>query len=177
MPPQNPELTRWFSEEILPHEPNLRAWLLAKFPSRNDVDDLVQETYFRLCKARETGKIIHGKAYLYAAARNLALDRCRRDRVVSFEAIADLGDSLVLEQQPNVDDIADRDFELEMLKAALRSLPERCREVLMLRKHQGLSHREIAERLGISVHTVNAQITLGMIKCREYFRTRGLVKS
>ncbi len=177
MPPQNAELARWFSEEIHPHEPSLRAWLLARFPSRNDVDDLVQETYLRLCKARETGTIMHGKAYLFAAARNLALDRYRRDRVVSFETIADLGDSFVLEQQAHVGDTADRDFELETLKAALRALPERCREVLVLRKHQGLSHREIADRLGISVHTVNAQITLGMIKCREYFRTRGLVKS
>src|SRR5215212_3042488 len=177
MPPQNPELARWFSEEIHPHEARLRAWLVARFPSLNDVDDLVQETYFRLCQARKTRKITHSKAYLFTAARNVALDRCRRDRIVSFHAIADLGDSLVSDQQPHAGDTTDRDIELETLKAALRALPERCREVLVLRKHHGLSHREIAERLGISVHTVNAQITHGMIKCREFFRARGLVKS
>lgn len=176
MPPQNPELARWFAEEIQPHEPKLRAWLSARFPTLTDIDDLVQETYLRLWRARDTGKVIHGKAYLFAAARNAALDRYRRERVVSFKQIADLEDSNVLDAGRDAVAAADHDYELEILRAALHALPARCREVLVLRKHHGLSHREIAEKLGISPNTVNAQITLGIVKCRAYFRARGLVK-
>ena len=65
--------------------------------------------------------------------------------------------------------------ELILLQAALASLPPRCREVLTLRKLHGLSREEIATRMGISPHTVNAQIALGMLRCRRYFQAHGLI--
>lgn len=169
------ELTRWFAEEVQPHEPKIRAWLQARFPQLGDIDDLMQETYLRVLRAKGAGQLEHPKAYLFATARNAALDRFRRNRVITFERLADIADSSVLVVGPDSAQSADRDHELETLAAAIRSLPERCREILVLRKHHGLSHREIAERLGISPHTVNAQITVAMLKCRDYFRARGLI--
>ena len=65
---------RWFHHEILPHEPMLRAWLRAKFPSLTDPDDLVQETFSRVLQARGTAPIASAKAFLFTTARNLALD-------------------------------------------------------------------------------------------------------
>lgn len=169
------ELTRWFAEEVQPHEPKIRAWLQARFPQLGDIDDLIQETYLRVLRAKGAGQLEHPKAYLFATARNAALDRFRRNRVITFERLADIADSSVLVLGADSSQSADRDHELEILAAAIRSLPERCREVLVLRKHHGLSHREIAERLGISHHTVNAQITVAMVKCREFFRAHGLL--
>lgn len=171
------ELTRWFAEEVQPHEPKVRAWLQARFPQLGDIDDLIQETYLRVLRAKGEGRLDHPKAYLFATARNAALDRFRRNRVITFERLADVADSSVLEVGPDSVPASDRDHELETLAAAIRSLPERCRQVLVLRKHHGLSHREIADRLGISPHTVNAQITVAMVKCREYFRAHGLIDS
>jgi RNA polymerase sigma-70 factor (ECF subfamily) len=63
---------------------------------------------------------------------------------------------------------------LELLAAAIEALPQRCRVVVKLRKLRGLSYQEIAQQLGISVHTVNAQLAKGMMLCREYLRARGL---
>ena len=51
------ENTRWFAEEVQPHEPSLRSYLRAVFPSFPDIDDLVQESYARLIRARETGTV------------------------------------------------------------------------------------------------------------------------
>ncbi len=48
---------RWFHEQVQPHEPKLRAWLRARFPSLTDTDDLVQESYARLLRARQNGAI------------------------------------------------------------------------------------------------------------------------
>ena len=170
------EQTRWFMEEVQPHEPKIRAWLQARFPALADVDDLIQETYLRVLRARSAGKLEHPKAYLFATARNAALDRFRRSRIVSFDSLAEVTDPSVLIDATHASDAADRQQELDILSAAIRELPERCRQVLVLRKHHGLSHREIADRLGISPHTVNAQITVAMIKCRAYFRSRGLLQ-
>lgn len=175
-PPQNPELAQWFSEEIQPHEPKLRAWLMARFPSLRDVDDLIQETYLRLFRAQASGKASHAKAYLFATARNAALDRVRRNRIIAFEPLADSESSFVLPTTPDATESLDHDRELETLTAAIRSLPLRCRQVLVLRKHHGLSHQEIATRLGISPHTVNAQLTIAMLKCREFFRAHGIAR-
>ena len=55
--------------------------------------------------------------------------------------------------------------EIEDLVSAFRSLPERCRQVMTLRKIYGLSQKEIGVELGISVHTVEAQVGIGLRKC------------
>jgi RNA polymerase sigma-70 factor (ECF subfamily) len=46
--------------------------------------------------------------------------------------------------------------------------------VVKLRKLRGLSYQDIAQQLGISVHTVNAQLAKGMTLCRDYLRERGI---
>lgn len=176
MPIQPSEDTRWFAEEIQPHESQLRAWLRLKFPQLHDHDDVVQDAYLRLFRTKRHGKLDHPKAYLYTTARNAALDRCRRGRILAFEPIAYAEESARLaDPRPTPEDVSARDLELATLTEAIRALPERCRTILVLRKHHGLSHREIAERLGISPHTVNAQITAAMIKCRAYFQQQGLL--
>jgi RNA polymerase sigma-70 factor (ECF subfamily) len=168
-------VSRWFAEEIQPHEPLLRSWLRARFSSLRDIDDVVQESYLKVLRARGAGRIDHPKAYLFNTARNAALDRVRRDQIISFERLTDLETSFVFEDDGSHRSTADLELELELLAAAVRALPSRCREVLVLRKYHGLSHEEIAARLGITRNTVNAQITAAMIRCRQYFRDHGVL--
>jgi RNA polymerase sigma-70 factor (ECF subfamily) len=80
---------RWFVEEVQPHESSLRAYLRAVFPSLPDLDDLVQETYLRLIRAQESGRVNYAKAFLFTTARNTAIDFFRRRKIVSFEAVGD----------------------------------------------------------------------------------------
>lgn len=172
MPPPNVELARWFSDEVHPHEPKLRAWLHAQFPTLTDVDDLVQESYARLLRARETGRVENAKTYLFATARHAALDFFRRKRVVSIECVEEIGDLSVLEEGAGVVDSVNRAQELELLSEAMQTLPDRCRHVLVLQKIHGLSYKEIAQRLGITESTVNAQIAKGVLRLRDYMRAR-----
>jgi len=168
--------SQWFQDEVRPHEPALRAYLHGVFPSLPDIDDLVQESYARLLRAREAGKVRYVKAFLFAIARNAALDLCRRRNVVSFEPIGDLTDLTVIDESQDVAAAVNKQQELALLADAVRALPERCRQVLTLRLLYGLSHKEIAADLGISDLTVKAQLAKGMRRCAEYFKVRGLVK-
>ena len=168
--------SQWFEDEVRPHESALRAYLHGMFPSIPDIDDLVQESYARLLRAREAGKVRYVKAFLFAIARNAALDFCRRRKVVSIDAIGNLADLTVIDDRPDASEIVNKQQELELLADAVRSLPERCRQVLTLRLLYGLSHKEIAAELAISDLTVKAQVAKGMRRCAAYFKAKGLDK-
>jgi RNA polymerase sigma factor (sigma-70 family) len=173
MNPERTEQARWFAQEVQPHESALRSWLRRLFPSLPDVDDIVQETYVRLIRAKSRDKVDHSKAYLFTTARNLVLDLFRRKRIVSIEGVADLDRLSVLDDGPGIAESVSRQQELDMLAEAVRGLPDRCRQVLTLRLLYGLSHKEIAAELRISEHTVKAQLAKGMRRCAQYFDDHG----
>jgi len=174
MPPQDPEQARWFAEEVQPHGAALRSYLRGKFPGHPDIEDLVQETYARLLQAREHTPVRSPKSFLFTTARNAAFDFFRRRKIVAIDGIADIELLPVLEDRPGVAETVCHDQELQLLAQAIQSLPTRCRQVLTLRKIHGLSHREIAARLGISEHTVNAQVAIGVLRLRDYLRAQGM---
>jgi RNA polymerase sigma factor (sigma-70 family) len=169
MPPQDTEQARWFATEVQPHRPALRAWLLARFPTLPDVDDLVQESLTRVLRARETGPINSARALLFTTARNLALDAVRRQQVVHFEQITDDTPQSVLADGTDVVATVSKQQELELLTKAIQSLPERVRQVFTLRTAYGLTQKQIANRLGVSLSTVEKQMTQGIRLCAEFF--------
>ncbi len=173
MPPLNPESATWFAQEVQPHEAALRAYLRSQFASLADHDDVVQETYVRLLQARERGPIESPRGLLFATARNAARDRLRRRAVARTVPIAENTADCVFDEAPGVTETVSRRQESDLLAAAIAELPPRCREILVLRKFENLSHREIAQKLGIAEHTVEAQGGIGLRKCVEFFRRHG----
>lgn len=169
-----PENAHWFNAEVKPHEASLKSYLRNLFPSLPDIDDYVQESYVRLIRAKETGKISYVKAFLFTTARNAALDFFRRRKVVTIDQVADLEALTVIDDKPGVAEMVSKQQELEMLADAVKTLPHRCRQVLTLRLLYGLSHKEIAADLGITTHTVKAQLAKGMRRCADYLAERGM---
>lgn len=168
---------QWFSREVKPFEPALRAYLSRRFPSLPDHDDLVQETYTRLLHAREAGRLTYAKAFLFTAARNVAIDMFRRRRTVAHEPLAEGAELPVLEEAPDVVTALEWRQRNELLVAAVASLPARCRQVMMLRHLEGLSYKEIAARLGLSPETVKVHILKGVRDCTAFFRRHGLLET
>lgn len=174
MPPDaSPEVTRWFATEVQPHRPALRAWLLARFPTLPDVDDIVQESLARMVSAREMSPIHSARALLFTTARNLALDAVRRQRVVAFEPITDDTDPTVLTDAADVVASVTKQQELELLTKAIQSLPERVRQIFTLRTAYGLTQKQIAEKLGVSESTVEKQMAAGIRQCAAFFARGG----
>ncbi len=171
------EDARWFRDEIRPHERELRAYLRGRFPTLHDLDDLVQETYARVLRARRGGKAMPTRAYLFVVARNVALDLVRREKVIEVERLDDLARLSVVEEEPDAAEKLSHAQELALLAEAMRALPARCREILVLRRIEGRSHREIAEQLGIAEGTVNAQLAIGLLRCRQYLCAHGVVRA
>lgn len=173
MPHNNTEQSRWFVDAVLPHEDGLRRWLKSRFSAIRDVDDIIQETYSRIIKAHESGPVPNPQAFLFVVSRNLAINLLQRMNV-EYSPQADEIDPLTL-----VDEMAGPfentalDEEVDELVCAFQALPERCRQVMTLRKIYGLSQKEIAAKLSIAEHTVEAQVGIGLRKCRAFFQRRG----
>jgi RNA polymerase sigma factor (sigma-70 family) len=169
-----PDRARWFLEEVHAHDSSLRAYLRGSFPLVRDVDDVVQESYARVWKARPSEPIRSAKAFLFRVARHLAIDWLRRDRVSPIDGVTDFADLCVLDDRPSVAESACVREETGLLLAAIDALPSRCREIVILRKLRGLSQKEIAALLGLSEQTVQVQIARGVKKCDKFLRSYGV---
>ncbi|MBI5691775.1 MAG: sigma-70 family RNA polymerase sigma factor [Verrucomicrobia bacterium] len=176
MPPPDPETNRWFAEHLLPHEPMLRAWLARGFGPRLAIDDVVQEAFLRVLQARDTGELQAPKAFLFATARNLAVDQLRRHAVSRTDSLVETDLSDVLDDHASIPESVARSQEVALLTEAVQTLPDRCRQVMTLRLVYGLSQRVIGEKLGISDRTVAAQLAIGTKKCSDYLLRRLAVR-
>ena len=170
------ERNAWLAKEILVHERALRGYLSRFFKNVADVEDVVQETYARLLSLNDSTStaVRNWHAFLFTSARNVALDRIRRARVVSLDTLAEMDSADVLDQTPSADEALSARQELALLLDTIASLPDRCREALTLRKLYGLSQREIAQRLSITESTVEKHVAYGVRLCAErMFAQRG----
>ena len=167
-------LHEWFTAEVQPHDASLKAYLRGSFPSVRDVDDVVQESYLRMWKARTVRPIQSVRAFLFRVARNLAVDLVRREQAVPMTRMGSLDCLSVLDDRPGAIELLTHEEKGRLLGQSLAELPDRCREIVFLHKIKGLPQRMVAERLGLSEKTVANQIALGVKRCEEFFQRRGI---
>jgi len=173
MPPT--EQASWFSQHIRPHEAALRAYLLKRFPTLPDHDDLLQESYLRTLRAHEGGRVTCARAYLFTTVRNAAIDLFRRRRGRENEVFSEYAALPLLDEAPDIGESLEREHRLEILLEAILALPDRCRQVMIMRHVEGLAYKEIATRLGISPETVKVHMIKGVKDCTRFFHQRGLL--
>jgi len=154
-------LNAWFCSEVLPLERALTSFISRNWRIASEVTDLRQDIYERALTGARSGIPLHTRHYLFTVARNHLINQAKRGQIVSIELVADtsaLDESMAFGAEQH---LTARE-ELRRTQRGLDQLPPRCREVIWLRKVEGLSTRETAERLGISLDTVEKQISQGM---------------
>jgi RNA polymerase sigma factor (sigma-70 family) len=124
----------------------------------------------RVLQARNNGEVRAPKAFLFATAGNLVRNQLRHRRHESPDVSAAISPSAVLDEGAAIPEALARAEEIELLTLAIQSLPDRCRQVFTLRRIYRLSQKEVAARLGIAEHTVEAQSTIALRKCIDFFR-------
>lgn len=136
----------------------------------SDVDDILQESLARTLEADENKEIDHPKSYLFTVSRNIVFrdqERCARE--VQWEI-----DEAILEANTSP---IDRELYykqmLEVFWEALETLPQSHRRAILLRRIYGLSHKQVAKKMGLSVSTVEKYFALGIKRCQDVMAGRG----
>lgn len=152
----------WFCREVLPLERSLTLFIRRNWRVADDVIDLRHDIYALVLAGVRDELPVNSRAFVYTIARNHLINCAKRARIVSFEHIADL------ESDPRHVDLlaADRQLTardmLRQVQAGMEKLSPRVREIVHLRKIEGLNTRQTAERLGIGIDGVKQQLRLGM---------------
>ena len=155
-------IDEWFKHEVLPLEPMLTGFLQRNRCSAVEVADLSQETFARIYESAQRERPLLVKPFLFQIARNLMIDHLRKQNVVPLETIADFEWANLPDDKPSSERQAAARQELRLLQTALDDLPPRCRQIVVMQRVEGLSQKQIAGQLGITVETVQTQLAKGM---------------
>lgn len=156
------------------HHAELHRFLVARTGDAAEADDVLQEVWIR-AGGQPPASIEHWRAYLFRTAHNLVIDRARARRrregrekrwtedehgpVSATEEVADT--------RATADATIEEREEAARLASAIANLPEGARRAFMLHKIDGLSHGEVAERLGISKSGVEKHMAVAMKHLRR----------
>ncbi len=158
----DPEIVAWVSAQIVPFEAELRHWLRSVSKGAFEVDDLIQDIYYRLLKLQSVDHIGEPRAYLYQMARNIIIDQMRRKAIVRIDTVQSLDDLAGFDQSPSPERVALARAELKWVLGLIANLPDRCKDVFKLRKIYGLSQAETARSLRISENVVEKETMRGL---------------
>jgi RNA polymerase sigma factor (sigma-70 family) len=148
------DVDAWFEREVLPLEAALMQFLRHNWRNRSDIGDLRQDIYVRVYESALQKLPDTPKAFVFAIARNLLIQRTRREQIVPIEAVTDFEALGTAVDAPNPERTAIARDELRRLQSAVDRLPPRCREAFVMQRIDGLTRHEIAERMGLSERTV-----------------------
>lgn len=124
-----------------------------------EAEDIVQEAYLHLLQEDRLASLQYPRAYLFRVASNLAVDLKRKTRIRSQYVVEDVEAEGSATRGTNSQSGVEGVMEVIRLQVCLGRLPPLCRAIFLLNRLDGLSYPEIAARLGVSVRTVNRNMT------------------
>lgn len=160
---------RAFAELVRRYLDAVHGYLYRLTGSRDDADDLAQDTFLRVWTRAETWRpgSVRLTTWLHRIAHNLWVDARRRTRTTSLE-----DPELLLDPAPGADAELRDGRAIRQLDQALRALPINQRAAVLLAEVRGFSNHEIAAVLGISVRAVESLLGRARRQLRELVETR-----
>ena len=162
-----------FDQFLREHRPMLVAWLSRRIGD-DDAQDVAQEALVRLMRYRAQ-PVEQLRPLMYRIAINVIHDRGRRDSTRQVFAHVSLDQDFVglPSLEPTHETRIGHEQELALVRAAILQLPERCRQVYLLNRIDGLSYSQIAQHCGISVKAVEKHIGKALSLLRTKLRSEG----
>jgi RNA polymerase sigma-70 factor (ECF subfamily) len=169
--------TRDFERLYLLYYPKLVRFSKEYVLSEEDAENIVQDVFLAVWEQRgQLSGIQDIPSFLFRLAKNKCIDFLRH-KITGMEKQQQMYEIQLHDFQHRLHSMEQFDenilYEKELntlIHQAIQSLPEKCREIFLLSRFEELSHQEIADRYGISPHTVNNQITQALKKLKNYLK-------
>lgn len=150
-----------FDQLFRKYSPKLFRFALSLLKSDDDAREIVQETFFRIWNRRqEIAPDKSFKSFVFTISYNLMIDQLRL-RLKDQEYRRFLSENFEIGQE-RLSVTIDYDTLCSQIEQAVDELPDRRKTIFTLSRNAGMSHREIAEKMGVSVKTVENQINLSL---------------
>ena len=137
-----------------------------------DIEDIAQEAFLRAYTVERSRPIEQPKSFLFRIAKHLALSQLTRKSRQITQYIEDSDESEVIQLESSAEEETSAHQILGLHCEAVAGLSPQCRQVYVLRKVHGFSHKEIAAELGIAVSTVEKHLIKAVEQCDRYVRER-----
>jgi len=148
------------------HFPDLCNFLLIYLHSKELSEEIALEIFTYIWEKRKTLQIkATFKSFLYASAKNKAISLYRKEQRKLFTSI-DSGQSISQEESSSPHSMENTELR-EIIDSAINKLPEKSRQIYLLAWEENLSHKEIAEQMGITPKTVENHVGIALRKLRE----------
>ena len=146
------------------HNHTLVSFLAARLNSRAEARDVAQEAYVRMLQLEGIGAVGFLRAYLFRIASNIAVDRMRRRVVREAGPPQALFEELLSRPEPERLVLAEQ--ELDVIKAAIAELPEKCRRAFALYMFGERTIAQIAESMGLTERMIRNYVAQALAHCR-----------
>ena len=147
------------------------ARMVSRIVPPKEIEDIVQETYVRICQMDKREPIEQPKSFLMKTARNLAYDHLKKAETRLADGVETYSDFDLnvetLDHDEVFESIASNE-EFAHFCEAVRQLPVQCRRVFVLKKVYGYSQKEIAKEMKLSESTVEKHVAVGFKRCASY---------
>jgi RNA polymerase sigma-70 factor (ECF subfamily) len=145
----------------------LYRFLARSHVQRDDVPDIVQETYCRVLNYGELERIRYPRAFLLRVAHNVALNVAKHRRTAGDHDAMNVSDLELADEQPSAYRRLKAEQELTIVRAALTELSPKCREVFVLNRFEHRTYGEIAQELGLSVSMIEKYVSQALAHLRK----------
>ena len=145
----------------------LQKFLARRHVNRDDVADIVQETYCRVIKSGDVETIEHPKAFLFQVASNVVRNAAKHRRSGVEDDAVDIDGVEVNDEGPSPYRRLKAEQELAIVRAALDELTPKCREVFVLNRFEHLSYSAIAAELDLSVSMIEKYVSQALSHLRK----------
>lgn len=145
----------------------LWRFLARKHLTRDEVADIVQETYCRVQQSADPQTIRYPKAFLFRVADNIRLNTQKRQRHGIDHDTDEIEALEIATEEPGPYRSIKAQQELAIVRAALQELPPTCRDVFVMNRFDNLSYAQIASELGLSVSMIEKHVSHAITHMRK----------
>lgn len=154
------------------HSRELKNFLGTLMRSREDIEDLMQETFLRVASLERPETITSPKAYIFTLAHNLVVDHYRKTKSNFIDHSVILEECREAVIHPGAERGLDAQRDLEMLQEAILKLPEKTRQIFISRKFHDRSYVQLACDFGMTEQAIRQHVSRGLRECMSYLKSK-----